>query len=251
MSALTSTSPPTPSHTHTYASLYANILHLSKTLPDLTSSSPGDRVLLVYTPSTSFILAFLALLHCSLVPVPVFPPNPLNVKTDVDAFDNIITSSGAKVALTNSSYDKARTLGKIKGALKGSPGFKGERRVSWYNTDLLSPPPSPPLPLGDDDDAAAEDRDAGLCFLQYTSGSTSAPKGVRITLPSLHHNLSAISSCLSTSPSTVEVSWLPQYHDMGLIGSYLGLLWCGGSGHYTSPVTFIKDPLSVMRLCSG
>jgi len=88
-------------------------------------------------------------------------------------------------------------------------------------------------------------------FLQYTSGSTSYPKGVVITHASLAHNLAAISASLRTTPATVCCSWLPQYHDMGLIGSYLGLLYCGGTGHYMSPLTFITNPLAYLRLWSS
>lgn len=69
-----------------------------------------------------------------------------------------------------------------------------------------------------------------IAFLQYTSGSTSEPKGVMITHDNLRSNLASIIKGLSADPTTVVVSWLPQYHDMGLIGSYLGCLYCGGSG---------------------
>jgi acyl-CoA synthetase (AMP-forming)/AMP-acid ligase II len=65
---------------------------------------------------------------------------------------------------------------------------------------------------------------------QYTSGSTSEPKGVMITHANLAANLTAIVTALEAGRDTVVVSWLPQYHDMGLIGSYLGALYCGGSG---------------------
>jgi acyl-CoA synthetase (AMP-forming)/AMP-acid ligase II len=65
---------------------------------------------------------------------------------------------------------------------------------------------------------------------QYTSGSTSEPKGVMITHGNLTHNLRCIVKALSAGCDTVVVSWLPQYHDMGLIGSYLGCLYCGGTG---------------------
>ena len=64
-----------------------------------------------------------------------------------------------------------------------------------------------------------------LCFLQYTSGSTSAPKGVMIPWSSLTHNMKTIVSSLEADDSTVVVSWLPQYHDMGLIGSLLSMLY--------------------------
>ena len=82
-----------------------------------------------------------------------------------------------------------------------------------------------------------------VAFLQYTSGSTSEPKGVMITHENLAHNESVIVRELKADESTICVSWLPQYHDMGLIGSYLGTLYCGGSGFYMSPLSYLKDPI--------
>jgi acyl-CoA synthetase (AMP-forming)/AMP-acid ligase II len=85
---------------------------------------------------------------------------------------------------------------------------------------------------------------ADLAFLQYTSGSTSEPKGVRITHANISHNLATIVASLGAGPDTVVASWLPQYHDMDLIGSYLGVVACGGGGVSMSPLTFLKNPLA-------
>jgi acyl-CoA synthetase (AMP-forming)/AMP-acid ligase II len=74
------------------------------------------------------------------------------------------------------------------------------------------------------------------------AGSTALPKGVMISHGNLSHNLSTIVRSLVADDSTQVVSWLPQYHDMGLIGSYLGVVWCGGSGVYLSPISFVKNP---------
>ena len=81
-----------------------------------------------------------------------------------------------------------------------------------------------------------------LAFLQFTSGSTSAPKGVMISHHNLADNLTKITTELEAVDDTIVVSWLPQYHDMGLIGSYLGVLYSGGSGYYLSPLTFLQRP---------
>jgi acyl-CoA synthetase (AMP-forming)/AMP-acid ligase II len=67
---------------------------------------------------------------------------------------------------------------------------------------------------------------------------------VRITHGNLAHNLRVITTSLGAGPHTVVASWLPQYHDMGLIGSYLGVVACGGAGVYMSPLTFLKNPLA-------
>ena len=71
-----------------------------------------------------------------------------------------------------------------------------------------------------------------------------------ISHENLAHNLSCIIAELNASDDTVVVSWLPQYHDMGLIGSYLGCLYCGGSGFYMSPFAFVKQPLLWLQLVS-
>ena len=98
------------------------------------------------------------------------------------------------------------------------------------------------LPAASSSSSSSGIRDT-VAFLQYTSGSTAEPKGVMITHANLAHNLRTIVTSLEAGTDTVVVSWLPQYHDMGLIGSYPGTLYCGGSGAYMSPVSFIKRPV--------
>ncbi len=68
-----------------------------------------------------------------------------------------------------------------------------------------------------------------------------------ISHQNLAHNLSLIITELAADLTTVNVSWLPQYHDMGLIGSYLGIVYCGGAGFYLSPISFLKDPVVWIR----
>merc|ERR1719498_2018279 len=105
--------------------------------------------------------------------------------------------------------------------------------LKWIVTDKV--PSCPPLHY----DPPAPN---SVAFLQYTSGSTSEPKGVMISHQNLAHNETIITRELMADTSTICVSWLPQYHDMGLIGSYLGAVYCGGSGYYLSPISFLKDP---------
>jgi acyl-CoA synthetase (AMP-forming)/AMP-acid ligase II len=118
-----------------------------------------------------------------------------------------------------------------------NPTAAWPENLAWISIDKIPSHkknvPSPSLPVLDPSD---------LAFLQFTSGSTSAPKGVMISHSNLADNLSKITSELGADGNTVVVSWLPQYHDMGLIGSYLGVLYCGGSGFYISPLTYLQRP---------
>eukprot|EP00536_Pseudo-nitzschia_multiseries_P014630 jgi/Psemu1/262284/estExt_Genewise1Plus.C_7430001 len=231
----------------TYRELQEQTTSLAKYLLTCTGLQKGDRALLVYPPSIDFFVAFLACLKAGIVAVPVFPPNPSRRDT-LHMFAKITESSGAKHALTNVEYNH---LKKLAGARDALTKFS-KRRVTWpealewITTDtkakagnnsgksskLSSTGGLPPPPVSTD-----------LAFLQYTSGSTSDPKGVMITHGNLAHNLTIITSELAAGTDTIVVSWLPQYHDMGLIGSYLGVLYCGGSGYYMSPLSFLQRPM--------
>ena len=215
----------------------------------------GDVAVLVYPPSLDFMVSFVACLKCGVVAVPVFPPHPARRDTLV-AFTRIVKGCGARIALTSKTYNHMKKLGSIKdnfGKLKRSAGgnekddAKWPDQLQWIVTDDKSLG-------GGKKDGAADTYQApsasDLAFLQYTSGSTSDPKGVMITHGNLSHNLSIITNELQAGEDTVVVSWLPQYHDMGLIGSYLGILYCGGSGYYMSPLSFLQRPMIWMEAVS-
>lgn len=202
----------------------------------------GDRALLVYPPSSDFMLAFLACLKAGVVAVPVFPPNPAR-KDTLLMFSRITESCGAQFALTSNEYNHMKKLAGVKDVFSKFTATRQQannaawpEQLEWIITDSSSitknssrsfPTPSP----------------SDLAFLQFTSGSTSEPKGVMITHGNLGDNLDKITNELKAKDDTVVVSWLPQYHDMGLIGSYLGCLYCGGSGYYLSPLTFLQRPM--------
>ena len=202
---------------------------------------PGDRVLLVFPPSLDFLVAFVGCLKASIVAVPVFPPDPRKMRNKMYLFASVAGNSGAKVALTSAVYQFAKKQTAIKEFLSTNKGAKGTQwpDLKWIVTKISKKAPNAaaaaaallPRPGADD-----------VAFLQYTSGSTSEPKGVVVKHGNLGHNLQMIMKGLRGEISSVNVSWLPQYHDMGLIGSYLGPLWQGASGVYMSPFAFVKNP---------
>ena len=221
----------------------------------LLLSSLLQRAVLVYPPSLDFIISFLACLKAGIVAVPVFPPNPLRRDT-LHMFSRIVEGCDAKFALTNTEYNHAKKIAGIRDAFTRSNATATAANASWpealqwivtdhqksankttaVSSTISLPQTNTPCTSSD------------LAFLQYTSGSTSEPKGVMITHGNLAHNLSIITKELSADSTTIVVSWLPQYHDMGLIGSYLGILYCGGTGYYMSPLSFLQRPMLWMEV---
>ena len=180
----------------------------------------GDRALLVFFPGLHFMASLVACFKAGIIAIPVFPPDPRRLQKDLHHFISIQDSSGAVVALTHNLYNFAKKVSDIQGIFKSKSLKWPELR--WITVDDVlargkekasTPGPGPPLPSAPMSDEIA--------FLQYTSGSTSEPKGVMISHGNLSHNLTLITRELKADKTTVNVSWLPQYHDMGLIGKIL------------------------------
>jgi acyl-CoA synthetase (AMP-forming)/AMP-acid ligase II len=226
----------------TYMELCAEVKDVSFRLHS-EGLQPGDRAVLVYPPSLEYMIAFLACLTSGIVAVPVFPPNPTRRDT-LTMFTSIVNSSRATHALTSTSYNHAKQLASIKSMFSISNRKYGSwpENLVWIATnDKKKCQSKVNFPIRSSSD---------LAFLQYTSGSTSEPKGVMISHGNLAHNLMIITNELKALDDTVVVSWLPQYHDMGLIGSYLGVLYCGGSGYYMSPLAFLQRPMQWIEAIS-
>src|SRR3954447_3444241 len=182
----------------------------------------GQRVLLVYPPSClEFIAAFFGCLYAGAVGVPVYPPRP---REDASLFRTIAADAQATVALT------ATLVYPIMAKRASRSGIR------WLTTDSLS------------EDLAAEWRDLdptadALAFLQYTSGSTSTPKGVMVSHGNLMGNLRMMQQAMDIRSDYVGVSWLPQYHDMGLIGGVFQPVYTGFECVLMSPLDFLQRPM--------
>mgnify|MGYP002819223032 CR=1 FL=1 len=193
-----------------------------------------EVAILCYPPGLEFLVAFYGCLFAGVAAAPCYPPDPRNREARTARhFETIIEASGAQVILTTAAYLRGKLLLVAKAPSHRTDIYLGAK---WLATDSIScegvPPLKPP---------------PSLAFLQYTSGSTSAPKGVMVGRRNLAHNLQVITEALDSNEDTVCVSWLPQYHDMGLVGSLLGTLYCGGTGFHSSPLAFVRDPTSWLR----
>ncbi|MGW2312278.1 fatty acyl-AMP ligase [Actinomadura luteofluorescens] len=191
-----------------------------------------DRaVLLLYPEGLEFLAAFLGCLYARVIAVPAPLPD-----LDAGRFGRtrrIIEDADVALILTDTAHRD--TLD----AWLSAAGLKG--RVHCLDTQA-----------GKDTDAGdwspARSGPDTVAFLQYTSGSTSEPKGVMVTHGNLLANGEEIRRRIEGSPATVGVGWVPHYHDMGLVGQFLQPLYLGCRYVFTSPITFIKRPVLWLEL---
>ena len=188
--------------------------------------SKGDRVALVLPDGQDFIPAFFGALWSGIIPVPLYPPISLG-KLDafMNALVNILNVAEPKVLVTNDR------IGKV---LWSAVGRVPSLQKVVLADELAAAAPIDPPPYPADSDVA---------FLQFTSGSTAAPKGVIVTHGNLKANTHAIGRVgLRIDPSKdVAVSWLPLYHDMGLIGCVLVPVVTGLRTIFIPTLSFIKN----------
>jgi acyl-CoA synthetase (AMP-forming)/AMP-acid ligase II len=202
-----------------YAELAGRARGLAATLA--ARAERGERVLLLLPKGLDFVAAFFACLYAGLVAVPAYPPRRARGR---DRLDALALDVEPRVVLT-----AAASVERIR---------HWAAELPWEPPAVLAieelscadgPPPS--LPAPDD-----------LAFLQYTSGSTAEPKGVMVTHRSLMANEAVIGRAFGQHEGSVIVSWLPLYHDMGLIGGVLQPVYAGARCVLLSPVSFLQRP---------
>ncbi|MBT5587293.1 MAG: fatty acyl-AMP ligase [Gemmatimonadetes bacterium] len=190
--------------------------------------SPGDRVLLLYPSGLDFVSAFFGCLYAGAVAVPAYPPRN---QQHMDRIETIVHDAGAALILTTeSTRDRIETW--ITDGQSSDLQVLATDVMSAEEADVMLGVWRAPNILGDD-----------LAFLQYTSGSTAEPKGVMVTHDNIMHNERSIQQTLGMTESSIIVSWLPVFHDMGLIGCLLQVLFCGSLCVLMAPTAFLKRPM--------
>lgn len=192
----------------------------------------GERVLLVYPQCLDFVVAFFGCLYAGAVAVPAYPPSS---KRLMPRLDTIISDAAARLALTTEDI-RARWAHRV-----SSPQTSTTR---WIATDALRLDDS-----SSKQDWEGSDPDA-LAVIQYTSGSTSSPKGVMLSHRTVMHNLGAIRDAWQGGDDEVGVFWLPLHHDMGLIGGVLETIYVGGTSTLLSPAAFVARPMRWLEALS-
>ncbi len=205
----------------------------------------GDRVLLLYTPGLEFVHAFFACLRLGVIAVPAYPPVSSRKQQNVARLDKMVENCTPKLVLCDTKVSEQLTRLK-------SDSQRVDLDDCGSGQSMLS------LPFHSTDEWSTTDievncvnvTESDVAFLQYTSGSTGDPKGVMVTHANLIDNSNHLRRAFAYDESTIGVSWLPQYHDMGLIGSIMQPLYGGWLMHLFPPAQFVRKPLAWLECIS-
>jgi natural product biosynthesis luciferase-like monooxygenase protein len=219
--------------TLTYGELDRSARVLAASLQE--RSGVGERAFLIYSSGLEFVVAFFGCLYAGIIAVPVYPPR----MGELQRFVSILEDCQASLALTTSAMRR-----QMNSLIAQDSRLKNLR---WVSTDEI---PQNENTAVSEWSAPALSPDA-LAFLQYTSGSTSMPKGVMVNHRSLVAHLDAIQKAYGGSRGETFVSWLPVYHDMGLIGNVLESVYLFSHCILMSSVAFIQKPVRWLNAISN
>ena len=190
--------------------------------------APGDRVALMLPTGADFFIAFFGILYAGAVPVPIYPPMQLSkIEEFMRRQAGILRNADARILVT--VPEALRFASVLRGLVPTIDAVRSVQSLSVEGADIQ-------LPILRDSAATA--------LIQYTSGSTGDPKGVVLSHANLLANIRSIGQVIEASSADVFVSWLPLYHDMGLIGAWLGSLYFAAPLYVMSPLSFLGRPQS-------
>jgi fatty-acyl-CoA synthase len=218
---------------HSYADIFAASRRVAAALRH-AGLRRGDLVALVLPGAEAFLTTLFGVSSAGLVPALVYPPlTTVDLPSYLDATARVLRASGARGVVTDQS---------LVGAFDSLRPACPELEVV-VTRDALDAEPAgdhPPIALDD------------IAFVQFTSGSTSTPKGVALSHRNVAANVLAVTGPhgLDTGAADVAVSWLPLYHDMGLVGMVLGALYTGRPAVLIPPHVFVRRPIDWLRAIS-
>ena len=191
---------------------------------------PAEPVSIMLPTGKEYFFSFFGVLLAGGIPVPIYPPaRPSRLEEHLRRHTGILENCRAVTLITLVEAKQAAKL--LKAQVETLKNVVTVEELSSASVGLIK------TPVGPDDTA----------FLQYTSGSTGNPKGVVLTHANLVANIRAMGARVEVSSSDVFVSWLPLYHDMGLIGAWLGSLYFAAPLVVMSPLSFLARPQRWLR----
>jgi acyl-CoA synthetase (AMP-forming)/AMP-acid ligase II len=196
------------------------------------TAGQGERALLLFPPGLAYVAAFFGCLYAGITAVPAYPPHAPRL---LGRLQTIIRDAQARIIISTSALQAM--------AQPWLAQTFGADELHWLATDALA----------QGVEAQWHEPNIGpqtVAFLQYTSGSTAAPKGVIVTHSNLLHNQQLIQHAFQTTADDICISWLPLYHDMGLIGNLLQPLFIGCTCVLMSPLVFLQRPARWLQAIS-
>ncbi len=195
----------------------------------------GERALLLYPQGLDVMAAFLGSLYSGVIAIPVPPPDAGRLKRALPRLRAIVKDANAKFALTNQ-----RVLSILQDSELDFPEFQ---EMTWLATEDIDPELA-------DQWQDPEIQPETLAYLQYTSGSTSTPKGVMISHHNLIHHCHYLQKACGYDAESVSITWMPYFHDYGLVEGLTEPLYNGHPCYVMSPLAFIKQPVRWLQAIS-
>jgi acyl-CoA synthetase (AMP-forming)/AMP-acid ligase II len=213
---------------------YSELDHQARAIGALLQKyqAKGERALLLYPQGLEVLAAFCGCLYAGVIAIPVPPPESGRLKRTLPRLRSIVKDAQATYALTT-----AGILSLIETVREDFPEFD---RMRWIDTAQVD------LELAEQWQDPQIDKDA-LAYLQYTSGSTSTPKGVMLSHYNLMHHCAYLQQACTYQPDSVSVTWMPYFHDYGLVEGMMVPLYNGTPCYLMSPFSFIKRPIQWLQ----
>jgi acyl-CoA synthetase (AMP-forming)/AMP-acid ligase II len=192
----------------------------------------GERALLLYPQGLEVLAAFCGCLYAGVIAIPVPPPESGRLKRTLPRLRAIVRDATAKFALTT-----AGILSLVENVREEFPEFE---QMHWIDTATV------------DSSLAGEWQNPQvdsnqLAYLQYTSGSTATPKGVMLSHFNLMHHSRYLQRACGYDADSISVTWMPYFHDYGLVEGMVVPLYNGTPCYLMSPFAFIKRPMQWLR----
>ena len=208
----------------TYAQLAAMANKVAWCLLDKQVSQTA-KVTLMLPTSEDYFFSFMGVLMVGAIPVPIYPPMRLSqIESYIRRHQTILKNCQAEVMITTAEIQRYSTL-----LMSLVPSLKHVLTINDFTSYSNEPVK---MTLSEND----------IAFIQYTSGSTSDPKGVQLSHDNLIANIKAMGQATKVTSKDIFVSWLPLYHDMGLIGAWLSMFYYAAHLVVMSPLEFLARP---------
>jgi len=216
----------------TYGALLERAMNVARWL-EFRGLEEGDRVALMLPTCLEFFVCFFGVMLAGGIPIPIYPPFRADrIEEYAGRQSMILRNAGARMLITFHAAERVARLIR--------PDVPSLERV--VEAERLEESKEKPVAA-----LLHRPRADQICFLQYTSGSTAAPKGVMATHANLIANIRAMGEAIEVRAGDRAASWLPLYHDMGLIGAWMLPLFFGFPLALLSPITFLSHPVRWLR----